>query len=75
MCVGWVESGGGGVWSGWFGRRVAAMVWGGVNVFFRRRTKKLPVKINLLGGVIKKIKKNALLSENIALLNFSVTHS
>ena len=42
---------------------------------FRAADKKLPAKINLLGGVMKKIKKNALLSENIALLNFSVTHS
>ena len=42
---------------------------------FPAADKKLPAKINLLGGVMKKIKKNALLSENIALLNFSVTHS
>ena len=42
---------------------------------FPAADKKLPAKINPLGGVMKKIKKNALLSENIALLNFSVTHS
>ena len=55
---------------------------GGVGCFLGRREyvfpaadKKLPAKINPLGGVMKKIKKNALLSENIALLNFLVTHS
>ena len=51
---------------GFFGRR---------EYVFPAADKKLPAKINPLGRVMKKIKKNALLSENIALLNFSVTHS
>ena len=48
---------------------------GGREYVFPAADKKLPAKINPLGRVMKKIKKNALLSENIALLNFSVTHS